>query len=201
MLVPGPARASLRWLRRGLVAVRVADLGAWTGICLAEDRARSAAPYDVGLQVLAAAPAPLGRRPCLGFFVLGQRALVTVQVRAWRSSHLWLVWEEGVGLRETAELDPLPPTVLVRAAGAASQVSLETLRGHLGRREGTAIAWLTDLLALLDLPGADLLEHGASDQLVEVLPSARSVRAFDAMVADEAAYRAELGLPEARDPR
>ncbi len=199
VLVPGPARAVHRWLRRGLVAVRVADLGAWTGICLAEDRARSAAPYDVGLEVLAAAPAPLSRRPALGFFVIRERAVVTVQVRAWRSAQVWLVWEPGVGVRTPESLRPMPPTVLIRASGAAQRVSLERLTAHVALTDGSPIAWLSSLLTLLDLPGVDLLEHGGTADLEEIAPSVRSVRAFDAMVAEDAAYRAELGTREARD--
>ncbi|MFL6168590.1 MAG: hypothetical protein ACJ711_02865, partial [Ornithinibacter sp.] len=58
VLVRRSPAAVTRWLRRGLVSVTVAPLGTWTGVTLADDRAHSAAPYDIGLEVLAARPAP-----------------------------------------------------------------------------------------------------------------------------------------------
>lgn len=191
VLVPGPARSVSRWLRRGLVAVRVADYGAWTGICLADSPARAAAPYDVGLQVLAAAPAPMARRPCLGFFVIAGRAVITVQVRGWRASHLWLVWEPGTGLRD-ADLAPIPPSVLIRASGAAGHATLADVKAILSSVEGTPVEWLLAVLDLLQLPGADLLVHGEGPQTTEIEPSPRAVRAFDAMVAEDRSRHPEL---------
>lgn len=191
MLVPGPAASVTRWLRRGVVAVRVADLGRWAAVCLADSRARSAAPYDVGLEVLAAAPAPFSRRPALGFFAMKGRAVVTVQVRSWRSTHLWLVWEPGVGQRQTPDLTELPLTVLVRAAGAARSTTLEALRSHLARTTGTPLEFLLTLLAMLDLPGGDLLRHGAPEDLPAIEPSLRAIRAFDSLVAESAERHGE----------
>lgn len=78
VLVRGSAKASARWLRRGLVAVAAVDLPGWTGVCLVEDRARTKPPYDRGLEVLAARPTPWGRRPSLGLFVVDGCAVVTV---------------------------------------------------------------------------------------------------------------------------
>ena len=96
-----------RWLRKGLVAVTVAPFGAWTGITLAEERARSVAPYDVGLELLAARPAPRRARPALGFFDVHGRAALTVQPPGIRSEIHWLVWEPRNGLVPTPQLTRL----------------------------------------------------------------------------------------------
>ena len=95
VLVRGSAAASARWVRRGLAAVRVCPLQGWTGVCLAEDRARAVAPYDVGLEILAARHVPTRHRPAIGLFVIDDCAVVTVQARGWRLEQRWLVWEPG----------------------------------------------------------------------------------------------------------
>ena len=175
-----------------MVAVKVADYGPWTGVCLADDRAHSAAPYDVGLEIMAARPAPMFKRPSIGFFVMGRRAVVTVHAKGWRAAQRWLVWEPGIGVRTTPELASLPPALLVRAAGAARTCSLSTLSGLVSQTQGTALDLQVTLLRALGLPGEELLVEGGSDHLTEVLPSARSVRAFDRLVADEANHRTDL---------
>ena len=106
MLVRRSPAAVTRWLRRGLVPVTVAPLGAWTGITLAEERARSAAPYDVGLEVLAARPAPWRTRPTIGLFDVHGRAALTVQPRGPRADIHWLVWEPRTGVVADARADP-----------------------------------------------------------------------------------------------
>ncbi|PRY63784.1 hypothetical protein BCF74_101187 [Knoellia remsis] len=192
VLVRGSAAASARWVRRGLTAVRVAPLPGWTGVCLAEDRALSAAPYDIGLEVLAARAVPTRQRPAIGLFVIDGCAVVTVQERGWRLHQRWLVWEPGTGVRRTPDLPVLPSRLLVDVAGARRRVDPREVADHFSDASGEPLEVLAGLMRLLGLPGEELLRDGADDSHERIDPSPRSVAAFDALVAEDAAHRAEL---------
>lgn len=193
VLVRRSPTAVTRWLRRGLVAVTVAPLGPWTGITLADERAHSAAPYDVGLEVLAARPAPWRARPTIGLFDVRGRAALTVQPAGIRSQGHWLVWEPRKGLVATPELPRLRLPVLLAAAGAQGHVREEALADVLRSGQGTPIDLLVTVLGLLGLPGKDLLVRGDCDGATDVEPSVRGVLAFDRLMAEEADHRAEVG--------
>ncbi len=192
LLVRGGADRVARWARRGLVATHVSALDrGWTGVTLAEERSRAAAPYDIGLEMLAARPVPSGARPAIGFFVMKNRGVVSVQRKGLRRDQRWLVWEPGHGIRRAPDLPLLAPDQLIAAAGARTRPGaiVSTVKNPSGR----PLEMLVEVIRLLGLPGEDLLLSGASaeDRLVE--PTERSVRAFDALVADDAAHRAGLG--------
>jgi hypothetical protein len=190
-----------RWVRRGLVPVTVAPFGQWTGITLAEERARSAEPYDLALEVLAARPAPRRARPAIGLFDVHGRAALTVQPTGLRSGTHWLVWEARRGVVETPSLAALPVTMLLRAAGAVGRVREEALVDVLRSGQGTPVDLLVTVLGLLGLPGRELLVRGACDGATDVEPSARGVLAFDRLMAEEASHRAEAAAdqPAGRD--
>lgn len=183
VLVRGRARASARWLRRGLVAVAAVDLPGWTGICLTEATARTGAPYDVGLEVLAARPVPARRRPAIGLFVLDNCAVVTVQPRGWRADQRWLVWRPGAGVVRTEGLAPLPASLIAATAGTgvASERVVELFRSI----EGSPVEVLCTLLALLALPGEELLRHGPTPTAREIVPSVGTLRRFEQIVSDD----------------
>ena len=191
VLVRRSPAAVTRWLRKGLVPVTVAPLGAWTGITLAEERARSAAPYDVGLEVLAARPAPWRTRPTIGLFDVHGRAVFTVQPRGLRADIHWLVWESRTGLVPTPDLTRLRLPMLLAAAGAEGRVREEALADVLRSGHGAPIDVLVTVLGLLGLPGQDLLVRGDSEGATDVEPSPRGILAFDRLMAEEAAHRAE----------
>lgn len=191
VLVRGTAAASARWVKRGLAAVRVAQLQGWTGVCLAEDRSLAVAPYDVGLEVLAARRVPSRHRPAIGLFVIDGCAVVTVQARGWRLEQRWLVWEPGQGVRRTPELPALPAGLIVDVASARSRASAADVADHFADVAGEPLDVLVDLMRLLGLPGEDLLRDGADECHERIDPSPRSVAAFDALVAEEAMHRAE----------
>jgi hypothetical protein len=193
VLVRRSPSAVNRWLRRGLVAVTVAPFGAWTGITLAEERARSVAPYDVGLELLAARPTPRRARPALGFFDVHGRAALTVQPAGIRSEIHWLVWEPRTGLVPTPELTRLRLPMLLAAAGASGRVREEVVAEVLRSGAGTPVDLLVTVLGLLGLPGRDLLVRGDCEGASDVEPSVRGILAFDRLMAEEAAHRAEVG--------
>lgn len=192
MLVRGGAAASARWVKRGLTAVRVAPLPGWTGVCLAEGRARSVAPYDVGLEILAARRVPTRHRPAIGLFVIDGCAVTTVQARGWRLEQRWLVWEPGTGVRRTPELPALPAGLVVDVAGARSRTSAREVTDHFADPSGEPLDVLVGLMRLLGLPGEDLLRDGADESHERIDPSPRSIAAFDALVAEESSHRTEL---------
>ena len=188
-----PAAVS-RWLRRGLVPVTVAPLGAWTGVTLAEERARSAAPYDVGLEVLAARPAPWRSRPTIGLFDVHGRAALTVQPRGPRADIHWLVWEPRTGVVATPQLTRLRLPMLLSAAGADGRVREEALAEVLRSGHGAPVDLLVTVLGLLGLPGRELLVRGDCEGATDVEPSLRGILAFDRLMAEEAAHRAETAM-------
>lgn len=189
VLVRGSAAASARWLRKGLVAVSTHELDGWTGVTLAEDRARSAPPYDRGLEVLAARRVPARRRPALGFFDIDDCAVLTVQPKGWRAEQRWLVWKPGVGLCRTPDLPPLPAGLVIATAGA--RVQPRDLMALLASPVGDPVGLLSSVLTLLRLPGAELLRvpgpelAGRRDAGTVVEPSRGAVRRFDELVADD----------------
>jgi hypothetical protein len=191
LLVRRSAAPVTRWLRKGVVSTTVAPFGAWTGVTVAEDRARSAEPYDIGLEVLVARPAPRSARPVLGFVDVHQRAVITVQTGGLRGGQHWLVWEPGHGVVDTPSLPRLHLSTLLSAAHASGPVRAEDVGAVLRSTAGAPLDLLVTVLALLGLPGRDLLVDGDSEGASEVQPSVRSVLAFDRLVADEADRHAE----------
>ncbi len=180
-----------RWLRRGLVATTVAPLDGWTGVTVAELEARSAAPYDLGLEVLAARPAPRRGRPAIGFFDLHGRAVITLQPPGVRRAQQWVVWEPRTGVVETPSLPRLGVQGLVAAAGADGRARVEDVVGVLRSGDGSPLDVLVTVLEMLALPGRDLLVRGDCPGASDVEPSMRSVVMFDRLMADEAQHRAE----------
>lgn len=191
LLVHGAPTSVARWLRRGLVPATYARYGPWTGVTLAEDRARSAAPYDIGLEVMVSRPAPRRVRPVLGFLDVHDRAVLTVQSGTLRGRHEWLVWEPGSGAVDTPSLPRLRLSTLLAAAGAGGPVRAEEVGAVLESPAGRPIDVLVTVLGLLGLPGRELLLSGDSEGADVVLPAPRSVAAFDRLVADEVDHRAE----------
>ncbi len=191
VLVRRSPGAVTRWLRRGLLSVTVAPLGPWTGVTLADDRARSAAPYDIGLEVLAARPAPWRARPTIGLFDVHGRAAVTVQPTGPRAPIHWLVWEPRRGVVATPQLPRLHLPMLLAAAGAQGRVREEALADVLRSGQGAPLDLLVTVLGLLGLPGRDLLVRGDAPGASDVEPSVRGILAFDRLMAEEATHRSE----------
>lgn len=174
------------------MAVCIVPLEGWTGIYLAEERALSAAPYDVGLEILAARRVPTRHRPAIGLFVIDGCAVVTVQARGWRLEQRWIVWEPGTGVRGTPDLPALPAGLIVDVAGARARTTAAAVTNHFADTEGAPLDVLVGLVRLLGLPGEELLLGGTDESHERIDPSPRSIAAFDALVAEEAANRSEI---------
>lgn len=173
------------------MAVRVVPLAGWTGIYLAEDRALSAAPYDVGLEILAARRVPGRHRPAIGLFVIDGCAVVTVQARGWRLEQRWIVWEPGSGVRRTPDLPALPAGLIVDVAGARARTTAAAVNDLFADAQGGPLDVLVGLVRLLGLPGEELLLGETDESHERIDPSPRSIAAFDALVAEDATHRTE----------
>jgi hypothetical protein len=183
---PGPVTT---WVRRGQVACELVALLEWTALLPAEPHSRAQPPYDDPVSLLASRPLPRRLRPALGFFVVGERAVVTVQGRGWRPGQQWLAWERGAGARPLEGLDLARPSDLVAAAGHGLPGSvLEVLRATGGDPDRT----IADLMSVLRLPGSDLMLETARPRGQVVAPTAQAVSRFDARMHEQARHRAEL---------
>lgn len=199
LLLRGEPEQVARWVSRGLVACHVVPLHAWTAVVPAADGARAQPPYDDAVGVLAARPVGHRHRPALGFFVVDERAVVTVQPPAWRAVNRWLVWEPGRGPVRTPQLAAARPGDLVAAAGAGHRTGPAQVAGLLRDPNGDAPTLLTDLLVVLGLPGAQLLGADSVSGAVTgrltgrrvVEPDGAEVTRFDALMHDDAQHRAE----------
>ncbi|SDP08065.1 hypothetical protein SAMN04489867_1365 [Pedococcus dokdonensis] len=190
LLVSGGTGPVSTWVRRGQVACQVVELGAWTAVLPTERSSRAEPPYDDAVTLLAARPVPRRLRSALGFFTIDGRAVVTVQGPGWRSALRWLVWEPGVGLVRTPGLELARPSDLLAAAGRPGDA--RAVAEVVGGRDGRADGILTDLLAALALPGADLVGPGVGLRGQVVAPTAQAVARFDARMAEQARHRTEL---------
>ena len=147
-------------------------------------------PYDVGLEVLAARPAPWRARPTIGFFDVHGRAAVTVQPTGPRAAIHWLVWEPRRGVVATPQLAAAAPADArspppARRAGCARRRSPTCCAPG----DGAPLDLLVTVLGLLGLPGRDLLVRGDAPGASDVEPSVRGILAFDRLMAEEAAHR------------
>lgn len=184
------------WVRRGVVAARVIDLGRWTAVCPSESASRAAAPYDDALSVLAARPVRGRLRPALGFFVIADRAVVTAQPRGWRSPQRWMLFAPGRGLLHAPHLEELHPEELIRVAGRKGEDVAAPLRAVFARRDAAPATWLVELVTALGLPGAGLLASGHVPSGDVVEPDWRNVVGFDALMAEETLIRRDSGSEE-----
>lgn len=193
LLLRGERDQVARWAARGLVATHVVALPGWAAVLPAESASRALPPYDDGLTALAGRPVSARLRAALGFFAVDGRAIVTVHPAGWRPIHRWLVWQPGKGVVRAPDLRVARPTDLIGAAGATRRGVAHEVTEVLADPRGDAVGVLTDLMAVLGLPGSGLLSEAAnveSSQLVE--PRAAAVARFDALMLDEARQRAEL---------
>jgi hypothetical protein len=190
LLVSGETGPVSTWVRRGLVACQVIPLGPWTAVLPTESSSRAESPYDDAVTVLAARPVPRRLRSALGFFTIDGRAVVTVQGGGWRSGVRWLVWEPGAGQVRAPDLELARPSDLLAAAGRAGDP--RAVAEVVGSRDGRADVVITQLLAVLGLPGADLVGPGVGLRGQVVAPTAQAVARFDARMAEQARHRSEL---------
>lgn len=195
LLLRGRPDAVASWARRGLVPVHVVPLEGWTAV-LPAGPSRASPPYDDTLKTFAGRPVASRLRAAIGFFVVDGSAVITVHPSGWRAIQRWFVWSPGQGVVQPRHLAAGRPADLVVAAGSRDGAARRGVRDVLVATGGDAHSVLGDLLALLALPGSDLLDGGrdpaAAHGSTLVEPSEQHVARFERIIGVETRQRAEL---------
>jgi hypothetical protein len=195
LLLRGSPYAVATWARRGLVPVHVLPLEGWTAV-LPAGPSRATPPYDDTLKTFAGRPVASRLRSAIGLFVVDGRAVITVHPSGWRAIQRWFVWSPGQGVVQPRRLAAGRPADLVIAAGSRDGAARRGVRDVLVATGGDAHGVLGDLLALLALPGADLLGGGRDPAAARgstlVEPGEQHVARFERIISVEARQRAEL---------
>ena len=183
------------WAQRGLMPVHVVPLQGWTAV-LPAGPSQAMPPYDDSLKTLAGRPVPSRLRSAIGLFAVDGNAVITTHPSGWRASQRWFVWAPGKGVVQPQQLAAGRPADLIAAAGTHERGARSLVRDILVDGGGDAPGLLSDLLDLLALPGADLLD-GRQDPVTVpgstmVEPDEQRVARFEKIVSDEARHRAEL---------
>ena len=191
----GKPDAVATWARRGLVPVHVVPLEGWTAV-LPAGPSQVMPPYDDTLRLLAGRPVASRLRSAIGLFEVDGNAVITVHPSGWRAIQRWFVWSPGRGVVQPRNLAVGRPADLVIAAGIRDGAARRGVRDALVDVGGDAHSVLSDLLALLALPGSDLLDGGRDPAAAQgstlVEPDGQQLARFERIIGDEARHRAEL---------
>ena len=195
LLLQGEPDPVASWAQRGLMPVHIVPLEGWTavlpaGACLVMP------PYDDTVKTLAGRPVPSRLRSAIGLFAVDGNAVISTHVPGWRATQRWFVWTPGEGVVQPRQLLAGRPADLIAAAGTSERGARSLVRDILVDGGGDAPGLLSDLLDLLALPGADLLDGGQDPVTVPgcttVEPDEQYVARFEKIITDEARHRAEL---------
>ena len=203
LLLRGKPDAVATWARRGLVPVHVVPLKGWTAV-LPAGPSRAMPPYDDTLKALAGRPVAPRLRSAIGLFAVDGNAVVTVHPSGYRAIQRWFVWSPGRGVVRPRHLAAGRPADLIAAAGTRDHAR-DGMDGGALRRDvrdtlvdagGDADRVLGSLLALLSLPGSDLLDGGldpvAAQDSSLVEPGEQHIARFERIISDQAWHQAEL---------
>jgi hypothetical protein len=195
LLLRGEPQPVVAWAQGGLMPVHVVPLQGWTAVVPAGP-SRAMPPYDDSLKTLAGRPVPSRLRSAIGLFAVDGNAVITTHPSGWRATQRWFVWSPRQGVVQPQQLVAGRPADLIAAAGTHEKGARSLVRDILVDGGGDARGLLSDLLDLLALPGADLLDGGqdpvAVPGSVRVEPDEQQVARFEKIVTDEARNRAEL---------
>lgn len=191
----GRPDAVATWARRGLLPVHVVPLQGWTAV-LPAGPSQAMPPYDDTLRTFAGRPIASRLRSAIGLFAVDGNAVITVHLSGRRAVQRWFVWSPGQGMVQSQSLVAGRPADLVEAAGTVDRAAGRVVRDLLADPGGDAQRVIGDLLALLGLPGSDLLVEGADPTAAQgatvVEPDEQQVARFERIVGVEARNRFEL---------
>ena len=183
------------WARRGLAPVHVVPLEGWTAV-LPAGPSRARPPYDDTLKTLAGRHVASRLCSAIGLFAVDGNAVVTVHPSGWHAVPRWFVWSPGQGLVRPPHLAAGRPADLVAAAGTRGEAARRGVLDLLVDGGGDAHGVLGHLMALLSLPGSDLLDGdqdpAAAQGSTLVEPDEHHVARFDRVTSDQARHRAEM---------
>jgi hypothetical protein len=195
LLLQGEPEPVASWAQRGLMPVHVVPLEGWTAV-LPAGPSLAMPPYDDCVRTLAGRPVPSRLRSVIGLFAVDGNAVISTHASGWRATRRWFVWAPGEGVVQPRQLAAGRPADLIAAAGTYERGAHSLVRDILVDGGGDAPGLLSDLLDLLALPGADLLDGGQDPVTVPgcttIEPGEQYVARFEKIVTDEARHRAEL---------
>lgn len=181
------------WAAKSVVPVLVHRLGRHT-VLVPRGRSAVGAPYDDAAMMCAARPAPVKLSPAIGFWVIDDRAVITVQSKQWRRQVRWVIWDPHVGILRPPGVDIASPQQVLSAARGGNRDELIDL---LAERHHPPQRLLSEIVNLLGLPGADVLLNsallGSWEGAHAHEPDDREVDFFEDAVKDAVALRRELG--------
>ncbi|CAN5470445.1 hypothetical protein BH23ACT6_BH23ACT6_24230 [soil metagenome] len=184
------------WAAKTVVPVVVTRMGLHT-VLVPRGRSAIGAPYDDAATLCAARPAPSRLAPAIGFWVIEERAVITVQLSGWRRQVRWVVWDPERGVLRPPGVESAGPAQVLRAAGGGARRDLVEM---LAERHHPPARLLAAVVSLLGLPGAEvLLDPSAADRWTRVQvhdPAAREVAYFEDSVKHAVALRRELGFEQ-----
>lgn len=181
------------WAAKSVVPVLVHRLGLHT-VLVPRGRSAVGAPYDDAAMMCAARPSPIKLAPAIGFWVIDDRAVITVQSKHWRRQIRWVIWDPQVGVLRPPGVDIASPQQVLAAARGGNRNELVEM---LAERRHPPQRLLSAIMNVLGLPGADvvldpsLVESWESAHAHE--PDDREVHFFEDAVKDAVALRRELG--------
>lgn len=172
------------WIRAGVVPAVVTACPGWSVVCPSAEP-ETPAPYDDATLLMAARHVPARLGPAVGFFEIGRRAVITVQLPSRRRRVRWLVWERGRGLMPAPGLSQAPLPLLLRATGRGSRQELQEI---LDERDLAPHILLAAVAAVLELPRPRLLidQPQLGSDSVTANPDPVEVDRFITTVADAA---------------
>jgi len=177
------------------VPVHVVPLEGWTAVIPAGP-SQALPPYDDTLRTFAGRPVASRLRSAIGFFAVDDNAVITVQPAGWSAVQRWFVWSPGQGVVQPRRLAAGRPADLLIAAGTHDRAAGRGVRDVLADTRGDAHGVIGELLALLALPGFDLLEGKLDPTTVQgatvVEPDEKRVARFERTISVEARNQAEL---------
>lgn len=185
------------WAARGVVPVTLVPVEGWVALVPSAVPA-TAVPYRDAALLLAARAVPLRQAPALGFFVIENRAVLTVHRRTLRARCSWVVWDPARGVVRPHGLPLAGPTSVAQVAAgrAPSRRIVEDLRHCLTQRSRPADRLLAATMAVLDVPGIPWLADPAAALLApgaeSIEPAREHVARFDSTVRDAVRLRQEL---------
>lgn len=194
LLLRGKPDLVSTWARRGLAPVHVVPLEGWTAV-LPAGPSRAMPPYDDTIKTLAGRHVASRLRSAIGVFAVQGNAVVTVHPTGWRAIPRWFVWSPGRGVARPWNLAPGRPADLINAAGILDREVHREVRDIFVEAGGDATGMLGDLMALLSLPGSDLLNGGQDPATAQgsmlVEPDEQQIAKFERIVGDQALHRVE----------
>ncbi|MGB3257678.1 MAG: hypothetical protein WBA72_06775, partial [Ornithinimicrobium sp.] len=181
------------WAAKSVVPVLVHRLGLHTAL-VPRGRSVVGAPYDDATMMCAARPAPVKLSPAMGFWVIDDRAVITVQSKQWRRQIRWVIWDPQVGMMRPPGVDIASPQQILSVARGGRR---DELIDMLAERHHPPQRLLSAVVNLLGLPGAEvLLDAGVTESWEGAHahePDEREVDFFEDAVKDAVALRRELG--------